>query len=249
MSRFRAAALHFAISLLIATVVFLVIFFVWYPGALFERVGGKDLFLLIVGVDVTLGPLITLIIFRSGKKGLKFDLATIAVIQLLALTYGVWVLYESRPAYIVFIKDRFELARANDIAPAERAKAKAPFDELPVTGPRVVGARLPTDPDEQFRIMMSASAGLDIQGFPQYFVPYDEVRREALAKSAPFGELRKFNPDNPEAVQALLKRLGGREERLRFLPMRAEKTDVTAVLDASTGELLHIAALRPWEFK
>jgi hypothetical protein len=246
MNRFKASAVHFAISLLIVTTVFLSIYFIWYPDALFDRAGGRRLFTLIALVDVTIGPLVTLIVFKPGKKGLKFDLVSIAVAQVLALAFGVYVLYESRPAYVVFAKDRFEMARANDIEPVELAKAKAPFNELPLTGPRLVGARLPTDPDEQLRIMVSAAGGLDVQGYPQHFVPYDEVRKDVLAKAAPFGALRKWNA--PDRVEALAKSLGRAEASMKFLPMRAEKADLAVIVDAATGDVLRYAALKPWEF-
>jgi hypothetical protein len=246
MNRFRASGLHFAISILIATSIFLCVYFLWYPDALFERAGGKDLFYLIAGVDVTLGPLITLIIFKPGKRGLKFDLLAIATVQLAALVYGVDVLYESRPVYIVFVKDRFELARANDIDRSELARARPPYDRLPILGPRFVGARLPKDPDEQLRIMMSASTGVDLQAFPQHYVPYDDVRMDAVDHAAPFSSLRKYNDGAP--VDELLQRLGGRQDSLGVLPVRAGKTDLTAVIN-DHGDVLYIASLQPWQFK
>ncbi|MEO7743376.1 MAG: creatininase family protein [Usitatibacter sp.] len=89
--------------------------FLWFPQPLFRGAGGRDLFLVLALVDVTIGPLITLVIFKPGKPGLKFDLATIAVLQLAALSYGTHVLFEARPVWVVFLKDRFDLIRANQI--------------------------------------------------------------------------------------------------------------------------------------
>ena len=43
------------------------------------------------------------------------------------------------------------------------------------TGPRIIGAKLPTDPKEQMELMISGIAGRDVQLFPRYYVPYDEV--------------------------------------------------------------------------
>src|SRR5690348_2121328 len=111
-SRWRAAAIHLGLSALVATLVLFAIRFMWYPGALFGAAGGLKLFLLIAAVDVAIGPLCTLVVFRQGKKGLAFDLATIAILQVVALSYGSWVLFDSRPAWIVFVVDRFELVRA-----------------------------------------------------------------------------------------------------------------------------------------
>ena len=160
MTRWVAAPIHLAISTLLASIVFAIIYFVWYPGALFSAAGGRELFLLIVSVDITLGPLVTLIVFVPGKKGLRFDLAVIATVQLAALAYGVWVLFESRPVWIVYVKDRYELVRANEVDDADRAKAKPPYDGLSITGPKLVaGATSRPIPDEQLRVMHDRAEG------------------------------------------------------------------------------------------
>ena len=248
-TRWRAAAVHFALSVLIASLVFAAIYFVWYPGALFGSAGGRDLFMLIACVDVVIGPLITLIIFVPGKKGLAFDLTVIAILQVAALSYGVWVLYDSRPVWIVFVKDRFELVRANYVLDEERAKAKPPFSELPIDGPRIAGARMPTDPDEQLRISITATAGQDVQTYPQYLVAYDEVKREAVAKSLPFERLAKLNEPRRARVDAIPARLGRAAEAIRYLPLRAGKVDLTVLVDGKSGDYLGVEDLRPWEYK
>jgi hypothetical protein len=247
-TRWRAAALHFALSVLVASLVLAAIYFVWYPGALFASGGGRELFTLIACVDVVIGPLITLIIFVPGKRGLAFDLAVIAILQISALSYGVWVLYESRPVWIVFVKDRFELVRANHVQDEERAKAKPPFNELPIGGPRLAGARLPKDPDEQFRIGISAAAGLDVQTYPQYLVSYESVQREALAKGRPFERLADYNPQDGEEIERLRSRLARPASSLRYLPLRAGKVDLAVVIDGASGQVLEIAGLKPWEY-
>jgi hypothetical protein len=215
---------------------------------MFDLAGGRDLFVLIAAVDVTVGPLITLIVYVPGKRGLKFDLVVIALAQLGALAYGAYVLFESRPVWIVYVKDRYELVRANQIADAERAKAKPPFDALSFTGPRLAGARLPTDPNEQLRIAISAAAGFDVQTYPQYLIPYDEVRGQAMAHAQPISALRRLNPGRVAEVDALPTRLGRPESRLGFLPMRAGKVDLTVLVDRTNGDYLGNFGLRPWEY-
>ena len=247
-TRWRAATVHFALSVLIAALVFAAIYFVWYPGALFESAGGRNLFLLIACVDVVIGPLITLIIFVPGKRGLVFDLVVIALLQLAALSYGVWVLYESRPAWMVFVKDRFELVRANHVLEAERAKAKSPFNEIPIDGPRFVGARMPAETGEQLRIAISAARGHDLQTYPQYLVAYDDVKKAVAAKSRPFEKLLEFNPAKRSEVEGLPARLGRSREQIRYLPMRAGKVDLTVLVDAKSGDVLQVTGLKPWEY-
>src|SRR6185437_826570 len=123
MNRFEASAIHFALSRVVAATTFSLIRLVWYPGPLFTAAGGVKLFALIAGVDVTLGPLLTLVVFVPGKWGLRFDLTVIATLQACALAYGCHVLFASRPVYLIFVKDRFELVRAEEVADADLAKA------------------------------------------------------------------------------------------------------------------------------
>ena len=246
--RARAAGIHFGISLAIALTAFLTIYFLWFPGVLFEGAGGRDLLQLIFFVDVTLGPLLTFLVFVPGKKGLVMDLAIIAALQLAALAYGVHTVYEGRPVYIAFARDRFDLARANDITPAELAKVKGTaYATLPLDGPRVVGVKLPTDPDEQFRISQAVMAGgPDLFGYPRYYRPYAEVRDEVLKASAPFADLAKYNPK--ERVDAELAKLGRAPETVRFVPMRSGKRDLAVLVDAKTGDYLGPIALKPWPY-
>jgi hypothetical protein len=251
-NRFKAASIHLAFTSLVAGVVFLVNRYVWYPDALFDQAGGRALLLLVVAVDLAIGPLITLIVFVPGKRGLAFDLATIALLQLAALSYGSWVMFESRPAFIVFVKDRFELVRANEVAKPEpnEAPVAAGLGQVPLAGPRTVGVRLPKDPEEQFRLMMSAMSGADAQNFPRYYVPYDEVRLQVVAHAEPIARLRELNPGAAGTIDHFVARAERPESQIRFLPMRAGPTvDLAVLVDASRGDILGIASLRPWTYK
>jgi hypothetical protein len=247
MNRFKAALIHLSLSALVATATFAIIYFVWFPGELFAAAGGLKLFFLIVGVDVTLGPLLTLVVFKPGKWGLKFDLVVIALLQLAGLGYGVHILAEARPVYIVFVKDRFEIARANYISPEELEKGRARgYGDLSWTGPRIVGAEMPTDPDEQFKIMTSGMAGIDLQGFPQYYVPYEQVREQVLKASEPIEKLRRYNTDNPGAVDRAVAATGMAEKDLRFLALPAGILDLAVLVDAKDARVVRLANVRPW---
>ena len=248
MSRYQAAAIHLGISAAIAALVFLPIYFLWYPGDLFSQAGGRDLFVLVVGVDVTVGPLVTLIIFVQGKKGLLFDLWVIGICQTAFLLYGVFTLAESRPVFIAFVKDRFELVRANQIPDSVLADARLDrYRDLPWGGPRVVGVHFPDDPDEKFKIMISGFGGVDIQAYPQYHVPYDTVRKDVVQHASPIANLARFNKGLD--VGAIARRFARPEAEVRFLPLRAGSRDLTVLLDAKNADILRVAALKPWEFE
>ena len=247
LNRFTAALVHLSLSALVAAAAFATIYFLWFPGELFAAAGGLKLFFLIVGVDIALGPLLTLVVFVPGKRGLKFDLVTIAVLQVAGLLYGVHVLAEARPVYIVFVKDRFELARANYISPEELEKGRAKgFGDLSWTGPRIVGSQMPTDLDEQFRIMTSGMAGIDLQGFPQYYLPYEQVREDVLKAAQPIDKLRGYNAGSPGAVDRAIAATGMREQELRFLPLPAGILDLAVLVDARDARVVRLVNVRPW---
>ena len=54
-----------------------------------------------------LGPLLTLIVYRAGKPGLRFDLTVIGVVQASCLAVGVWIVHGERPLAIVYVDGSF----------------------------------------------------------------------------------------------------------------------------------------------
>jgi hypothetical protein len=246
--RIRAALVHLSLSIALAVAVFFAIYFYWYPGVLFEGAGGKELFLLIVSVDVTVGPLITLVIYKPGKWGLRFDLVCIAIVQLAALAYGISVMFEARPAYIAFVVDRFAIVRANGFPDGALEQGrKGGYDRLSWTGPVFVGVKLPTNPDEQLRLGMSAAAGVDAEYYPQYYVPYDQVRDAVRAHGQAIEVLRKRNPGRLKEIDSAIAASGRKEDAIVFIPMRAGKKDLTVFVDKATGGVLEITPLMPWD--
>jgi hypothetical protein len=246
-ARIRAALVYLAASALVATLVFVSVFFLWYPGPFFAAAGGLDLLKVIVSVDVTLGPLIVLVIYKPGKWGLKFDLVTLAVLQMVALAYGVYVLFAARPVYVVFVKDRFEIARANGYPEEALDPAKArEYRHFSFTGPEWVGARLPENSDEAFKLMVSGMAGVDAQYYPQYYVPFDRVRDEVKAHVLAIDLLRQRNPTMVREVDADVAATGKPEGAIGFVPMRAGKSDLTVIVDRASGEILRVSVVPPW---
>ena len=114
MNRWKAFAIHLAISVVVFLGLLGVILTVWYPGILFSVDGGWSGLKLVMGVDVVLGPLLTLIVYRAGKPGLKFDLSCIVTLQIACMGAGLWVVYQSRPIALVFAYDTFYSLAANE---------------------------------------------------------------------------------------------------------------------------------------
>lgn len=244
MSRWKASAIHLLISAAIAGAVLAVMLLVWYPGPLFQAAGGSHLVLVLIGVDVTLGPLITLIIFKAGKRGLKFDLAAIAAVQLAALLYGMHAVYLARPVYLTFTMDRFDLVTAKDLYPADLHKVtRAEFKQPPLGRPRYAAAVLPEDPAEKMRILETSLQGKDLQMYPQHYAPYEQEVPNALKKAKPLDRLIKLDG---EAVRGFLESSRRTPESVRYLPLRAPAKDAAVLIDAASGKPLEILLIEPW---
>jgi hypothetical protein len=112
----NAAGIHLLCSLLIAALAGGLVFGLWYPFPYRELSGGRELFLLIIAVDVVCGPLLTLVLFNPTKpRGeLWRDLGLVALIQLGALGYGLWTVWQARPLFLVQEVDRFKVVAAPD---------------------------------------------------------------------------------------------------------------------------------------
>jgi len=249
MLRWKAAAIHLSISAAIAGTLLAAMLEAWYPRPFFQAAGGSHLLFILVGVDVVLGPTITLIIFDLTKKSLaalKFDLAIIGTLQLLALLYGTNVMFQARPVYIVFVKDRFELVTAVDIDPEELAKAKLPeFRSLPLAGPQIIGAEEPADPQERERILFASVLGhLDWQNFPELYVPYAQVASTAAAKGMTLEKARTVEPEAAAAIDTYLAASGKTASDIRYLPLKTRRTWLAAVVDAKAGAVLAFLRLK-----
>lgn len=246
LNRWKASALHLALSALIAFTVVMLALALWYPRPYFAAMGGETLLRLLIGVDVVLGPLITLIIFDPRKPELKRDLAMVAVIQLGALVYGSYVMFQARPVYNVFSGDRFRVVAANSIDGDSRARAAASFRSLPLTGPRVVAALPSADPQEMVRITLGTfSGGPDVEHLPHLYVPYAEVAAKAALAAKPLVGLAQRGAEEAALVGAFVAEHGGAARSLGFIPMMGRNRDLVAVVDRANGEVVGFLNVKP----
>lgn len=237
LTRWHAAGAHLLISAGIATVVLGLMLAFWYPPPLFQAMGGTGLALILVGVDVVMGPALTLVVFRSGKPGLKFDLAAIGVCQVAALLYGCHIIALARPAYIVFVKDQFQVATVAELEPARLAEARyAEYRRAPWTGPELVYGDWPKETADQQRLVNAALGGEDLQHFPKYYAPYAQGRNDILAKAERLSRIRSREPAVARAIDAWLARSGVKEESVLYLRLRARQAWVAVLVDRQSAQ-------------
>lgn len=242
MNRWQASGGHLTFSLILGVAVYALFREIWYPDALFTLADAGGLLALVVGVDATLGPLLTLIAFNPGKKShlIMLDLAIILSLQIGALTYGVWVMSQSRPVFLVAMPNRFDLISANDLDPEELAKAsQGQWRTLSWTGPVVVGARPPADPNERSEALFAAfSAGVDLSAFPKYYVPVEAMRDDLRHAGSSLAEFAPSHPETASEVRTRLAQMGLDERKVLLVPLKTRKQFGSAVVEIATGRLL-----------
>jgi hypothetical protein len=239
-TRWFASGMHLLISAAIAAVALFVLLRVWYPPPFFTAEGGSELLFILIAVDVILGPLITLIIFKSGKPGLRFDLTVIGVIQLCALAYGLYVMFVARPVYVALVIDRFETVRANDLDPADIAQARDPaFQSLPLTGPVFVAIDMPRDMNVlKGLIAETLKGGKVATELPKYYIPYAQHKKQAVAQSQPVEAALKRGGDFAALAQEFLAASGRKAADLNYIPMQTRRGFGAVLLDAKSGDIV-----------
>lgn len=236
--RYRAAAkaalLHGLCSLLVAAVAAWVVFAIWYAYPYRELAGGRELFLLVVAVDVVCGPLLTFVLFNPSKsrKELALDLGLVMLIQLAALGYGMWTVWQARPLYLVYEVDRFKLISAVDVDAT--ALKRLPEDIAPQlwSGPKLVGIRPAKNAEESNKVLFeAATGGRDYAERPEFYVAYrNEVLTQVLGHLKPLSDFLKKRPDQSSAAQKLAIEKNIDLSQLMYLPVIARR-DWVAVLD------------------
>jgi hypothetical protein len=242
-----ASAIHFGVTLLLAGIAAAVIFLVWYPDPFQTMIGGTELFLLIVGSDLALGPLMSLVIYNSRKsrRELLLDYSVVGIVQVAALVYGVGIMADARPVYVAFNHDRLEIVLAGDLREAELAAARKPeYSRVPWTGPRYIAVHVP--PEDKNDALFQAVAGNETHMRPKFFVPFDAKRKEILEKAKPLAELERKKPDAVAQLREVVASLDVPPERLEWLPVRHFRGFWTVLIDTTTGRPVTYMDLDPY---
>jgi hypothetical protein len=248
MSRWKAFTIHLSVSFLIVFSLSVVLALTWYPPIYAQAVGGFDIIAILAAVDVTIGPLLTLIIWNVSKPSLRFDISVIILLQLTALGYGLYTLALARPVYIVFAVDRFNLITAVDIPAGELEKASKEFRSLPLLKPKIIAAKKPANNSERSKLLFSAlTGGADLQQIPQYYRPYAELSAEAAQKAQPLDLLMQHDAETHNYISSYLSSHQINPSTVKFLPLKGMKRNLTVLVDAVNGDVKGIMDVNPWQ--
>jgi len=239
-NRLRASGIHLCISAAVAFLAALLVFLVWYPYPYREISGGRELFVILISVDVVLGPLITLTIFNPTKprSELVRDLTIVGLIQLAALGYGLWTVFEARPVHLAFEIDRFRVVHAVDVPPELLDQAPSGLRSLPLVGQSTVAVRPFKDAQERYEATMAALQGVQLGFRPDLWQPYADAHMRVLLAASPAAKLKERFPDQTELIDEAIAQTGKSVDSLVSLPMVGRDKYWTVLLDASTADVV-----------
>lgn len=241
-----ASGIHLAIGLSVVLSFLLFCYFVLYTPEILWLEGGTDVALIILAVDLAVGPILTFIVYRRGKPGLVFDLTLIALVQTAAFAYGAWALYSQRPLYLAFEIEHFSVIAASEID-LSRLEDET-LRPHPMAGPRPVYVVKPTENEERTRIMFEAGlGGKDIRHHPEYYRHVIDHLDAVRSRSYTLEDLRERTPRVVPKIEESLTGSGRSAEDVLFAPIDGHIRSATVMLDRDTGEILdYIDVSIPW---
>ncbi|MBV7433523.1 hypothetical protein KRX19_00645 [Cardiobacteriaceae bacterium TAE3-ERU3] len=240
--RLRAFLIHLGISFTIAVISLIVVFLVWHPSPLAKAVGVTQIFLLLLVIDAVLGPVLTFLVAKQGKKSLKMDLAIIAILQAFAYCYGMYHIAEGRPVRIAFDTFRFEVVRANAVDHSA-VKVSEKYQRTPWLKPEWVAIKPPGNNQEKSdRLFYELSEGFPPSTRPALYEPLADAWPTIKETAHSLSKLEQLNPKL--AVAQILEKYPQADG---YIPLLAPEVDMTVLINTKEQKIEKIVDLRPWQ--
>ena len=236
-TRWQAFSIHLALCAVLYVVLLYLILFHWYPQPYFAADGGWQGIRLITGVDLVLGPLLTLIVFKPGKPGLRRDLALIGILQTVAIVWGTWLVYEQRTAMVTYAYGSFytlnpeQLRNAGGkaIEVAEQAETIPPYGFV----------RLPKDSRERTNfVIKTVLSGKLLQQLGDRYEPFGKSNFSEVLPQSHTPDRFLSLENNQKIVDRFLTRHGGTLADYAFFPLVGRYEEPLLALHRSDGRIL-----------
>ena len=235
--RLKAFSLHLLSSATVLTLILGCLYFGWYrwPGWYLTDV--TRVVLVMVCVDVVLGPTLTLIIAnqKKSRRELARDIGIIVAVQLCALGYGSVSLWNGRPLYYAFSESVLQMVQDYDI---DAKEAQLGREQNPTLAPhwyslpRWVWAPLPQDPDERGKIVSAAvSGGDDVISMPRYFKPWEAGVASLRSQLKKVDDVAYFAKSEKKRLKDKMKAAGMADDQLNTMPLTGRGHPLLAVFD------------------
>ena len=195
-------------------------------------------------MDIVLGPALTLVVFKTGKPGLKKDLSIIAAIQIFGFIYGAHAFYIERPAFAIFYdSDYFEVIPASEME--DLGKLDPALGHSKLGGPSIVFVEAPTEISELQKILEEMIKGAPpIHLRPEFYKPLKENFNKKFRLSRDLDKLQAI-PENETAIAQFKSEYGERVNEFVYFPIRGKVTSRLLVIDRKTEMVVDTIGINP----
>jgi hypothetical protein len=212
----------------------------WYRWPGWYLADASRVALVMLLVDVGLGPLLSFVIAspRKPRRALARDVAAIIVVQLAALAYGVISLWNGRPLYYAFSENCLSLVQAYDIDSADAALGRArnpAFAPHWYSLPRWIWAPLPDDTAQAQKIIGSAvSGGADVTAMPIYYRSFAAGLPALRKQLQKVDDIKFFSLNQKQVLKRRMRAAGMPTDQANALAFTGRAHPLLAVFDPAT---------------
>ncbi|MBS9777252.1 MAG: fimb protein [Gammaproteobacteria bacterium] len=245
---FKYASFHLISTVVVAVLLAIVVFNFWYPAPFDSIVGGLGLYKLVIIIDVICGPLLTFVLFNPKKsaKELLLDMTLVVSIQLSALGYGLYNVYQVKPVAIVFELDSFRIVDNLTVHLKDKDNALPQFQSIPLWGVQFVGVKRASNAHDANKNMNLSLQGIEMGMRVDLWKPYGEIQEDIKSVYQPISKLSKLPNNEKKILKAALERTTTTKENTYFLPLSDTVTGNWIVLLNKEANIIGYANVNGW---
>jgi hypothetical protein len=238
--RLKAFGLHLSASACVLSLILGALYAGWYYSPGWRLTDVTHVVVVMIGVDVVVGPLLTFVIARASKprRELARDISMIVFVQLCALTYGTVSLWNGRPLYYAYSETVLQLVQAYDIDDQEAAAGRRLNPEFAphwYSRPRWIWAPLPQDAAVSKDIVTSAiQGGDDVISMPQYFKPWAQGLPTLRAHLTKVDGVAYFYGSDKKELKERMRAAGLATDQPNAMPLIGRGHPLLAVFDPAS---------------
>jgi hypothetical protein len=245
--RLKAFSLHLLGSATALTLILGTLYFGWYRWPGWRLADATTVVVVLVGVDLVLGPLMTFIIANKNKsrRELTRDIGIIVAVQVCALIYGAASLWNGRPLYYAFSENILQLVQAYDINSHEAELGRQQNAELAphwYSLPRWIWAPLPADPEEAKKIVAGAvfSGADDVISMPRYYKHWEQGLPTLRGQLKKVDDVLYFPRADKNKLKERLGAAGIAADQMNTMPLTGRGKPLLAVFDLANLKIIGI---------
>jgi hypothetical protein len=223
-----------------------ILFRYWFPDYLFDTDGGWQALRVIAGVDIVLGPLLTLIVANAAKprQELRRDFTIIGLIQVSALSLGTWLAWDNRPYALLWYDGMvYSLPWS---ALSDEASALAGIREKSNAHPAQVVVSMPFEPIARSALFATLREEGRTPLFDGSLYREWPPNAETLAAFNTLA-LEMSSPDSASLLRDGLAAKGLPSDRVVLVPVRSRYSTYFLAVDMASGEVLQDFRVTPDE--